>query len=443
MPFLLPRRTTEHSLQLVIEIAATGPALRSRSSIASAKNNFQNGGANLPVCLDSPQGIATIWETVFGSQSKRSKRRFGKPLSILLLALPAAARGQDALFSALSLDKSVSLQTNAIVDLSRGQSHIGPVQAYTSAFVGMSYNDNINQAQFNPQSDFIFSLGTTLDFTWAATDQSELRFGSTVSYLYYLRSTRNSGFQITPDSALTYSVTIEDWKLTAFDQISYQREVDTEAALANISILPQLNNTAGLRAEWDPGKWTLQTGYSHSDNINTGSAANDYLNYSSEYFFGRAGWRLAEQSEFGVEASGSLTSYQVDSQNNSQSVSIGGYADWQLRPAIQLELRGGPTLYFFDNSTAGQSTSALNSYYLVVQVAHQLNDYLSHTLNIERDVQLGLNPGSAYIEQLSAGYSISWQMTHAVTASFNVNYESGNQPFTSGSPPSVVFENED
>lgn len=425
MPFLPPRRTIEHSLQLVIGVAATGPALIIEGITARSLTRYNH--SNRPSrsrCLT------------------RRKRPIGKPLSILLLALPAAARGQDALFSALSLDKSVSPQTNAIVDLSRAQSHIGPVQANTSAFVAMSYDDNINQAQFSPESDFIFSLGTTLDFIWPATDQSELRFGSGISYLNYLRSTQNSGLQITPDSALTYSVTIEDWQLTAFDQFSYQREVVTEAALANVTTLPRLNNTAGLRAEWDPGKWTLQTGYSHSDNISTGSAANDFLNYSSEYFFGRAGRRLAEQTEFGVEASGSLTSYESASQNDSQSASFGAYADWQLRPAIHLELRGGPTLYFFNKSSAGQQTSALNSYYLVVQVSHQINDYLSQSLNIERDVQLGLNPGSSYIEQLSIYYSPSWQLTHALAATFTVTYESGNQPLGSANPPFIVSENE-
>src|SRR5215472_15205475 len=41
-----------------------------------AKSNFRKGGANLPVCLDSPQGIATISEIAFGDCS--SKRGMGK-----------------------------------------------------------------------------------------------------------------------------------------------------------------------------------------------------------------------------------------------------------------------------------------------------------------------------------------------------------------------------
>ena len=37
--------------------------------IAFAKSNFRNGGANLLVCYDSQQGIATILEITFGNWS--------------------------------------------------------------------------------------------------------------------------------------------------------------------------------------------------------------------------------------------------------------------------------------------------------------------------------------------------------------------------------------
>jgi len=67
--------------------------------------------------------------------------------------------------------------------------------------------------------------------------------------------------------------------------------VRTEAALANIATLPQLNNNTGLRAEWDPGHWTLLGSYSHD--VSVSDHANDYLNLASEYFYVRAGWRFA------------------------------------------------------------------------------------------------------------------------------------------------------
>jgi hypothetical protein len=39
-----------------------------------AKSDFRNGGANLRVCLDSPQGIATISEITFGNHYKSKER---------------------------------------------------------------------------------------------------------------------------------------------------------------------------------------------------------------------------------------------------------------------------------------------------------------------------------------------------------------------------------
>lgn len=354
-------------------------------------------------------------------------RRFGKPLAVILVALPLAAQGQDALFSALSLDKSVSMETNSIVDLTRPGPYLGPVQANANVFVGASYNDNINASQTAPQADVILTAGTTLGFIWPVTDQSQVTLGSGISYDNYVRRTENSGFQITPDSALTYSVTIDDWRLTAFNQLSYLREVVTEGALANLSTLPRLENTAGLRAEWDPGKWTFQSGYSHTIYFSEAASAS-YLNHSSEDFFFRGGRRFAENTEFGVEASGSLTGYESRLQQDSQSVSFGGYANWQLRPPIQITLRGGPTIYFFDSSGSNSPASTLNSYYVVGQVIHQLTDYISQTLNIERDVQLGLNQGSSFIEELTASYAISWRLTQTVGIGMNVDYEAGNQP---------------
>ena len=44
-------------------------------ALVFAKSNFRNGGANLPVCLDSRQGIATISEITFGNQSNRARVR--------------------------------------------------------------------------------------------------------------------------------------------------------------------------------------------------------------------------------------------------------------------------------------------------------------------------------------------------------------------------------
>jgi hypothetical protein len=335
-----------------------------------------------------------------------------------------AARGQDALFSSVALNQTIASQ--AARTPPPDQPHLGPVQFGVGAYAGTSYNDNINGAEINPEADVISQAGLNLNFSWQATDNSALQFGSSVGYLDYLKYTANSGLEISPNSALTYAVSLDEVVVTMFDQFSFSREVQTEPALANITSLPQYNNNIGLQTEWTPGKWTLMASYSHADNDST--HGNDYLNRSSENLTARAGWRFAESTQAGVEASDALTAYQVQTANNNQNLSVGGYLEWQLRPSIHLTLRGGPVFYEPDSPGASGASSSVGSYYVSVIATHQITDYLSHSLNIERSLQAGANQGSGYVEQLTANYSIDWRLTHHISIGAAVNYTDGQQP---------------
>ncbi len=179
----------------------------------------------------------------------------------------------------------------------------GPVQLTLGAYAGVAYDDNVNESQTDVESDVISRGGVNLGFNWPATDHSQLQFGTSVGYLHYLKETANNGLEITPDSALTYALSVDDVIFTFYDQFSYSRQVKTEPALANVATLPQFANTIGAQAEWDPGKWTFQASYGRS--INFSDSSNDYLNSSSDNFFGQAGWRFAESTQAGIQASAS------------------------------------------------------------------------------------------------------------------------------------------
>jgi hypothetical protein len=183
---------------------------------------------------------------------------------------------------------------------------------------------------------------------------------------------------------------------------------------------------------WWPGQAITQVGYSHY-NFFSDSAGFDYLSRASEYFFGRAGWRFAEQTQAGVEASGSLTAYDLHLQSDNQSVSVGPYLEWQITRTFGVSLRGGPTVYWFDANRPGQAGSELSSYYAGVQVTHQLTDFILQSLSVVRDVRLGVNQGSDYIEELTGLYSVSWALTRRVSVGVNVGYEHGTQPLPSRS----------
>jgi len=74
-----------------------------------AKSDFRKGGANLPVCLDSPQGIATVSEITFGNQSRRKQEKsLSQPEridGILTLLLEIEPPAKSRLFRCLNLSR--------------------------------------------------------------------------------------------------------------------------------------------------------------------------------------------------------------------------------------------------------------------------------------------------------------------------------------------------
>jgi hypothetical protein len=178
---------------------------------------------------------------------------------------------------------------------------------------------------------------------------------------------------------------------------------------------------------WDPGRWVLQAGYGHNDFLSTDSAQKD-LDRSSEYFFARGGWRFAESTEAGLEASATLTSFRYSPRSDSQSFSVGVYANWQLTQNLQVAVRGGPQFYSFNNGSTATNSDLNNTYYAALNVNHKLTHYLSHQLSLMRGVTLGLNPGTDYVEQFSADYSFTLALTQHINVGGNITYENGSQP---------------
>lgn len=136
-------------------------------------------------------------------------RRFGW-VAVLSLLAPGAGRGQEALRSAMELDQTIAAYTNGPVALTPNIHHWGPVPFTVGAYAGTTYDDNINEAQDNPESDIVLSAGVNLGASWAPTGQSQLQLGTGIGYIRYLKNTQNSGLSVTPDSAVTYAVVLKE-----------------------------------------------------------------------------------------------------------------------------------------------------------------------------------------------------------------------------------------
>jgi hypothetical protein len=340
------------------------------------------------------------------------------------------AHAQQALLSALSLDSIVQAQqtNNAPVPRQPDLPHLGPVQLSLGAYSSLALDDNINLSQNSPQSDAIVGTGANIGFSWLATGLTQLNFSSQVGYDFYLRHPEDDYVQIAPGSALTWNFVIDDWVLTFFDQFNYTRNVISVAAVSNVSGIPIIDNTIGLRAQWQPGHWQIQTGYSYNNYFSTATAF-DYLNNASDYFFARGAWLFSGDAALGLEASASITDYSHQTGSDNTSYSVGPYLEWQVDRFLHVSLHGGPTFYMFAANSEGQSANNLGSYYVNFDLTHQLTAFLSQELSVQRSVSLGYTLGTTYTEQLSASYLVRWQAKPWLNFWLGLNYQDGEQPY--------------
>src|SRR5271166_3892373 len=131
-------------------------------------------------------------------------------LLFLSVAFPLCrAKGQEALYNAISLDASIASQSS-VMALQPERPHLGPVQLALGSYFGITYEDNAYNSQYNIQSDEILQTGINLGLDWPATVRSDLQLGTGIGYLHYVKNTSNGGLEITPDSALTYALTLDD-----------------------------------------------------------------------------------------------------------------------------------------------------------------------------------------------------------------------------------------
>lgn len=353
---------------------------------------------------------------------------------LVLFSTATLTRSQEALDSALVGDKSYEARNApaTVVQEERPRLHAGPVMFDLSASYSLEWNDNINYAKTNVETDFINRPQVNLRAAWAVTTNSTLNFGVGLGYEEYVKYSSLDQVLITPDSELAWDIRVKDFVFTPYDRFSYSQEVASEGALSGAATFPRIENTIGLRARWYPSRYLIDLGYGHY-NFLAQSSTYDYLNRSTELFFGRAAYRFAEVTQAGLEFSAGLTSYDSASQvtnavaqSDNTSISVGPFVEWQMTHDIALSLHGGGVFYSFDK-TATTDANELNSYYASAEVHQTLTDFITHGLSVQRQIQQGLSTNGQSLELLSVRYFANWVFHRNATLSAEFSYEHGRE----------------
>ena len=361
--------------------------------------------------------------TVQPIHAKNWKRLVGKSVgfSAAMSFSTSAMLGQEALRESLAGSKSAEARELAIENQPYNIK-AGPVSLLFDASLGIELNDNINLAETGRQDDVIFQPKLNIRAFWPVTQQNSLNFSLGVGYAKYLNNSQYDYPSIAPGSALSFDIFAGDFLINLHDRFSYIIDPLENGDLSGVVRLSGFSNTAGVNTDWDLNKLILSVGYDHFNFASTTSAF-EYLDRSSELFFGRAAFRLNPTTTAGLEATGSLNDYQQNILHDNSTYSAGLFGSMQLTENFQFTARAGYVNYLFDSGDQNGQTSDRDMFYFGLGLRHRINQFLSQSIQGRREARLGLT--AEYVERYLIWHQMNWNIIRDVKLVTELYFEHG------------------
>jgi hypothetical protein len=325
-----------------------------------------------------------------------------------LLFVSASLLAQDAIRPSLAGEESAEARRQSL-DKIPYNLLAGPVRFRFSATFGIEYNDNINLADVHEEGDFIARPQVNINAIWPITQLNTLRFDIGLGYSFYFDHPQNDtdGVLIAPGSAIAFDIFVGDFRINFHDRMSLEQDPVTEVALSNVADYGRFQNTAGVSVMWDLNKAVATVGYDHYNYVSTTSAF-DYLNRNAEELTGSLYFTLTNTTGVGVETSYVFTYYDQNFLNDSQTFTIGAFAETQVTNYLKVRIAGGYQGIWFDSGGGVMDNKDLNDFYANILISHRVNAVLTHSIAAGHETQLGLN--SNYIVLNYVRYTASWNI---------------------------------
>lgn len=360
-------------------------------------------------------------------------RQIASALLLCLSFWEATARAQDAVRPSLAGEAAAEARRQTL-DRIPYNLLVGPIRFRFSSTLGLEYNDNINIAEENTQSDFIFRPQVNLNALWPVTQLNTLRLDIGLGYAFYAEHSRNNtnGVLLTPGSQLSFDLFVSDFRINFHDRFSLEQDPIGEPQLSGVVDYGRFQNTVGVSVLWDLNKAVVTFGYDHYTFIATNDDF-DYLNRNAEILSGTVSFAVSSTTGAGLEASYVLNAYDRNVLNDSNTFSIGGFVETQLSSYIKLRVAAGYQKIAFDGDTVAlgpfpdgsfvtfSDSSDLDDFYVNALLSHRVNPALTHSIALGHESQLGVN--SNYITLNYVRHTATWNVINRTLLSTEFFYE--------------------
>lgn len=296
---------------------------------------------------------------------------------------------------------------------------IGQVKLRVGVGIEQEYNDNITLAKGqNQKADFITTPNTSINAFWPFSKLNTIDFTIGLGYSKYWHHPEldTQNILISPNSMLDFNVYVGDIRFNLYDRLSIQEDPSSDPQLSGTSKFRRLENTTGLRADWDLNKIVLGAGFEHYifKGLDDGSVTTDTgatfggLDHEMDSIFGQIGYKVNPKMLTGIRGNHSETKYKGDDQNGSTANSFALFLDGQLTQHMSASLSAGYEMQEFDRGGLINDNSDFNSYIFSMSVRHELNRLYSHNLSLNRYALAGIGTNYTTIQEVNYGFT--WEL---------------------------------
>ena len=374
---------------------------------------------------------------------RTSLRGIGLALITPLLCAASLLQAQDAVRPSLAGEAAAEARRQSL-DRIPYNLLVGPVRFRFSATAGLEYNDNINIAEVNTQSDLIFRPQINFNALWPITQLNTLRFDIGIGYAFYLDHSEynTNGLLLSPGSQLSFDIFVGDFRINFHDRFSLEQDPIGEPGLSNVADYGRFQNTAGVSVLWDLNKVVLTFGYDHYTFI----ATNDdfsYLDRNAEILMATASFAVTSTTAIGVEASYVFNRYDEDLLNDSNTFSFGGFVETQITSYLKLRAAAGYQTITFDDDdvvlgpfppgflpngerfVTFEDQGDLDAVYFNLLLSHRISGAVTHSLAAGQESQLGVN--SNFIRLKYIRHTASWNIINRTLLTSELFYEDAKE----------------
>ena len=324
---------------------------------------------------------------------------------------------------------------------------VGPFRFAVALGFGVEFNDNINLADHNRESDIILRPNLDFQATWRLSELNTLHINLGISYAEYLHHTElNSRAPlISPNSDVAFTFFTGAVQWTMRDRISYQEDPYDIAVLSNTAVYRRWENQAGLEADWKMNdKVDLKAGYDH---YNLWTVGNDPVfklqDRSMDTFFIKPAFRVNPAIKVGLNASYSIIQFSSSERSDGNGVLVGPFIEWQLSDVTNMHLEAGYQQLKFNGTSDFseaeiaemglspaeaaqvrgilQDNSSSDNYYVKFEIDNKPSDSFSHRLSFTKTAEIGFD--SNYYNLYHVEYNANWKCLPHVELGPTVFYE--------------------